>query len=103
MRQIDDATPSAQVTAGYHALQFQDNERFDRALEIIDEVELEDGPLEYDLGPANIVVLPSWALKKVLPALERSRISYCEPRVQSISSLPIEEQARVRGLIWKRG
>jgi hypothetical protein len=94
-------TPTA-VVSEFRAFQFEDEEHYDRALELLDHLAVEDGPLEYDLAPDNTAVLPLWSYRKALPVLAASGLTFTDAEVAPLSNLPPRRQAEIRGLIWKK-
>jgi hypothetical protein len=103
MREAEHLSPTAAAAASeFRAFQFEDGEHYDRALELLDHLAVEDGPLEYDLAPDNTAVLPMWAYRKALPVLAGSGLMFTEADVAPLSDLPSRRQAEIRGLIWKK-
>lgn len=90
------------MTIRKRGLQFQNEEDFRRALQVLDDL-ASQGPLEYNVAwgvSKPTIVLVQWSYNRAIPVIQEQEIPFSEVRVRPMSDLPPEEQARLRG--WKR-
>ena len=82
------------------ALQFESEQDFLAALELLEELATE-GPIQYHpvgRSDAPAAILPAWCFDRLAPLLKERGIPYAKRQVRPMSDLPPEEQARLRGL-----
>lgn len=84
------------------ALWFPDDANLQKALEALEELASVQH-VEYDVvAGSSAIVLPRWAQARLTPLLEKKDVKFKDIPVRSLSSLPPEEQARLRGLMWRK-
>lgn len=82
------------------AIHFPTEEQFDSGLAVLEILEQQTQIVYFLTGDLTILA-PHYVIEQLTQHLDEQNIVYSEPNVISISDLPPEEQARLRGHIQR--